>query len=537
MSDILLTSDLLDRVCARVSFPVERKELVFFGIRGAVPTRGSFGAFASEHPLRNSEIDYQSMRCTLGQWHPDQGQIAVFLGSTVPQGSLVLNARPSGKGVNMLMPGRHEHQRGTHKANDKKGNGHRAFRQARFAPVQRSRNDGRFDTLDEIDFGTGSGDFIWDNIHSAYSENPGHFSSAGCQVICGLPRSSSRQMQPETGPWKHFVETAYGPLFGAQVSYSYLLFTIEEIAEAASIKPAQLSQQVCYGSSGATALQIQQALVQSGMAPGLVCDGDFGRNSMMALVAFQRRHFPRGMVTGVCGTQTAAALGVVMPSLSQAVSPPPAPRLDPATVGIADHLDETDLDTIEAQSLNQLFRQSRQPIPNSAASAASFTTSDPQTGMETSMTSAAPQNIPDPATKIQPADLALWLAQIAAASPTQRRTQISDLILGRAPLTPVNAALGPMIGHLLDGKKTVIGIVASIIIAIIGSSQPGGWLGDLAARGPDMLDGATGKILPVSLGMAVWGILGKIEKMFLHTQDRAAKALTALTSFRSSDVG
>lgn len=75
-------------------------------------------------------------------------------------------------------------------------------------------------------------------------------------------------------------------------------------------------------------------------------------------------------------------------------------------------------------------------------------------------------------------------------------------------LTPVNGAFGKTIGRLLDGKKTAIGIAGTAFSAIMPV------LSDMDTIAPVL--GALGLsqtvLLPVSLAMGAWGVLGKVDK-------------------------
>jgi peptidoglycan L-alanyl-D-glutamate endopeptidase CwlK len=98
------------------------------------------------------------------------------------------------------------------------------------------------------------------------------------------------------------------------------------------------------------------------------------------------------------------------------------------------------------------------------------------------------------------------------------------------PLTPVNAALGQTIGNALDGKKSAIGIIGSVLISLLGAAAPnaaavaGG--AAAAAPGAGALGGVLGGLLPmlgvavpylqpIMLGLAAWGVLGKLDKYAL----------------------
>ena len=312
MTDILLDQELLLRLAARNNFALPEEDLIFFGIRGALPIDISGTPFAGSHLIRTAEFNHVQMRCTLGQFRPATGKLAVFPGSTVPSRINVIAAKNrGGVGANLLMLGKYRYERGVHKIG--RPSGHRAFRQAQFFPVWRSSDDFDFDLSDRPDL---DGDFVFDNLHCAYHDNidtPG-FSSAGCQVVCGHPRSPARRNRPETGPWQRFIDNAYGAA-GGQKRYTYMLFSAAEVAMVASKPDNAISQSVRFGSSGDLVGIVQAALIDQGIELGAP-DGDFGRVTIEALMAFQSREFGPGKADGIVGPNTAAALSIALPNLS-----------------------------------------------------------------------------------------------------------------------------------------------------------------------------------------------------------------------------
>ena len=79
------------------------------------------------------------------------------------------------------------------------------------------------------------------------------------------------------------------------------------------------------------------------------------------------------------------------------------------------------------------------------------------------------------------------------------------------PLGQVNGALGDTIGKLLNGKKTAIGLLGAVITPILSAVPPGSGLGQVLG----MLTPAAGLspfTMPIFLGLAAWGVLGKMEK-------------------------
>jgi Putative peptidoglycan binding domain len=79
------------------------------------------------------------------------------------------------------------------------------------------------------------------------------------------------------------------------------------------------------------------------------------------------------------------------------------------------------------------------------------------------------------------------------------------------PLGQVNGALGETLGNLLNGNKTAIGLLGAVLTSVLHQVPSGTGLGDVIA----MLTPATGLsgyTMPVFLGLAAWGVLGKFEK-------------------------
>lgn len=310
MTNITLDAALLGRLARRNNFQPVSGRLVFFGLRGMLPLDISGTAFAAAHAVRPSDINHMYMRCTLGQLDTATGHVAVFPGSTVPHLKYVKNALGKGGiGANMLMLGHFQYQRGGHRSG--KSGGHRAFRQAIFFPAWRTRDDTDFDLADELD---NDGGFVFDNLHCAYNDStdvPG-FGSAGCQVVAG------RQERPEgkkneSGPWRRFLENAYGAT-PKQARYSYFLFSGAEVAMVAMKPDSEVRQSVRFGSSGDLVVRVQEALIEQGY-PLQKADGDFGRNTLEALMAFQARTFGTGTADGIVGPNTAQALGISLPTL------------------------------------------------------------------------------------------------------------------------------------------------------------------------------------------------------------------------------
>ena len=79
----------------------------------------------------------------------------------------------------------------------------------------------------------------------------------------------------------------------------------------------------------------------------------------------------------------------------------------------------------------------------------------------------------------------------------------------KGQLGQVNGALGDTIGNLLDGKKSGIGIVGALLSGVLPHLLPM-LTSNASILGP--ITAASGIGLPISLALAAWGALGKMEK-------------------------
>ena len=92
-----------------------------------------------------------------------------------------------------------------------------------------------------------------------------------------------------------------------------------------------------------------------------------------------------------------------------------------------------------------------------------------------------------------------------------------------APLGQVNGALGETIGNLLNGNKTAIGVIGSMLTAWLSSvpalpagATPSGILG-LLQMIAGSVPGLSGFTMPLFLALTAWGALGKLEKWAQRT--------------------
>lgn len=312
MADFILDYRLFERAAKRNNYPLSAAPLLFFGIRGALPIDISGTPFDTGHPMRVTDPDHLLMRCTLGQVRPSDRTLAVYPGSTVPTLKYISAAiAKGGEGTNTLMLGKYAYIRGRHKS--EQPTGHRAFLQARFFPVWRTADDADYDLDDRLD---NDGGIVADNLHCAYHDNlatPG-YSSAGCQVVAGRPSMPANGNLPESGPWKRFVENAYGAAQPLQKEYAYYLFSGTELAMVALKADSDLAQSVRYGSEGELVKDIQKALKAKGYPLG-TANGNFDRDTLEAVMRFQTTYFGKGQADGIVGSNTGVALGIEMPVL------------------------------------------------------------------------------------------------------------------------------------------------------------------------------------------------------------------------------
>lgn len=102
------------------------------------------------------------------------------------------------------------------------------------------------------------------------------------------------------------------------------------------------------------------------------------------------------------------------------------------------------------------------------------------------------------------------LEEIDKPLPTLEETVGEVVEKGKKKLTPVNAALGEGLGQVLDGKKSVIGVVGLLAAAVVpelGLTAPG------SPQLTELLDGDNQTIIFTLLSLFTgWGFLGKIDK-------------------------
>jgi lysozyme family protein len=263
-------------------------------------------------------------------------------------------------------------------------------------------------------------------------------------------------------------------------------------------------------------LWLQGSLNKLGVNPRLAEDGKNGPKTMGAVSQFQREN---GLPdTGLADPATIAAIG-------QKLSAPPAKANGQAsgqTGGQAigqtsvQASGQTSGDLIVAikQLLDGLQKGGGVQVPTLPIPANDLTSTLQQVGdiLQKLNINAAPISA-TPISMSPPPDQAAQLQKIldfvgGLINPSDKS----------APLGQVNGALGETIGSLLNGKKTAIGVIGSLLTAWLSSvpalpagATPSGILGLLQLIAGSV-PGLSGFTMPLFLAVTAWGALGKLEK-------------------------
>ena len=293
--------DALARLFRASEFELPADDAVLFGLRGALPTNE---VDFELRPERNVEVmtpDNLHPRCAIGLWDQKNKSVAIFAGSTVPFiDSIKQGVVNQGQGTNQLIESYVTYVPGMHPGNKPPDAQYKAFIQSGDFPHRRTKDDLDFDQDDEVFVA-----FPGDNLHAAFSESSGQpfFSSFGCQVVCGFPKRKKGDIS-DKGSWPRFRDLALG---FKQKSYRYALLQGRDAQAAATTPQDALAAKLYFGSKGALTEKVQKALKANGF-PAIGVDGDFGRGTLTAVVAFQKRSGLNG--DGIVGQNTADALGI-----------------------------------------------------------------------------------------------------------------------------------------------------------------------------------------------------------------------------------
>lgn len=299
-----LTAQHLSDLCDVNELPLNRKAMVFVGLRGCLPIQPFDHTFRERQRLATAVANYRVPRCTILQWLPAEGTFAAFPGSTVPHRKYIELAKSrGGVGCNQLLSGYwDDFRKGRHKGFSPTG--HEAWLQTASRPYRRTSDDLHYDSLDRVEMVNPG-----DNLHCGWCSGlDSDYSSAGCQVVVGFPQCKQRNNQPNSGPWKVFHQNAWS---ATQSDFGYVLLSGSEV-ERAALTGTEGAERVRFGSFGSRTQRIQQALRDAGYYEGDL-DGRFGPRSLRALLRFQEDAFGPGGDDGICGPQTAELLHVSWP--------------------------------------------------------------------------------------------------------------------------------------------------------------------------------------------------------------------------------
>lgn len=298
---LTLTAAHLRRLCLINSFPAPSDSMILFGLRGCLPVNPANHNFAASHNIEIRDVDYTHPRCTIGQWLPQEGRLALFPASTVPHIRFIRNVPPGQ--VNQLMPGYFDdYRRAVHQPVNRDFH-HDAFKMDGGRPVQRTFDDPDYEADDPI-----IPDHKHDNIHcgECVGINADRYNSAGCQVVVGRARYLHRPNSTTAqDPWKTFIERAYNR---DQVKFHYFLLTAGDARRVIDSGGATIAARIRFGSRGELVTTVQRALEVQGFYAQRI-DDHFGRWTLDAVLRFQREAFPGEDADGVVGPVTAAALG------------------------------------------------------------------------------------------------------------------------------------------------------------------------------------------------------------------------------------
>jgi hypothetical protein len=288
------------------SYAFSGTAITLFGIRGAKIISANADIFKDSHQIESATVNYTTPNCIIGIWDALQNKIALFPASTVPHLHYIKKQAAKKGAANCMMSGFYSFfEKGFH--NPSEASRHQALRLATNIVLRRSFNDFAFDNTDTIEVGNPH-----DNMHAAYCDNANSaYSSAGCQVIVGQPKCKKRNMKENTLFWKKFHDFIYSI---PQNNFDYALFRFAD-AQAASLANNDMMQaRLRFGSKGNLVLQLQQSLQVAGFF-GTSPDGNFGKNTLLAVIDFQKQTFGLQNADGVVGNATATALGITLPTI------------------------------------------------------------------------------------------------------------------------------------------------------------------------------------------------------------------------------
>ena len=228
------------------------------------------------------------MRDLIGQWRPADGQIALFIGSTLPSARFLANP-VNPKGTAYLIPGLYSYKLDMHMG----GTPHVAFRQNSDNPVARTKDQTLGNSDDILDFG-----HFGQDIHAAFTRSElevdsGNLSSAGSVVISGPPEEKG------DGNPSQYQDFATSAVKSGQSLFKMALFTVNDLI---AIQSEEVGfPEVRYGSTGKQAQEVLDQLRE--IDPLQVSSGEeLGFSALAALNDLPSE--VRSAISGDCGLLT-----------------------------------------------------------------------------------------------------------------------------------------------------------------------------------------------------------------------------------------
>jgi N-acetylmuramoyl-L-alanine amidase/murein DD-endopeptidase MepM/ murein hydrolase activator NlpD/peptidoglycan hydrolase-like protein with peptidoglycan-binding domain len=265
------TADKLSMLCEVNSFKVDTSEKtprdeVLFALRGCVLADGkeSSGGFVDKINLVEAVPDHKQCKCVIGVWKRSTKQIAVFIGSTVPNWSAVIkqHGKPNKLDESNMRPtGRYKHKVGTHKKEADPLYIASVFREDEEVPAIRTLNNAIYEITDIWTFGRPG-----DNIHpTRTTKTTDKFSSEGCITVLGeYTKAKDKTPDKHTGLWSDFRKAAgINPTTtdskDKDLEFTFVLLTGREARLISSSKKKDLTR-LRFGSEGDGVKSIQLAL-------------------------------------------------------------------------------------------------------------------------------------------------------------------------------------------------------------------------------------------------------------------------------------
>ncbi|MDF1811142.1 MAG: peptidoglycan-binding protein [Verrucomicrobiales bacterium] len=258
--------------------PVDQNGVVLFALRGCRLQYGDSAIRKQSLYLVDQRPDHRQLRCVIGVYHRNSGELSAYTGSTVPNARFVWNYSEYKNAGNLLPTGCYRYKTGAHSG----GRYPNCLLLDEPSLVLRTTNDLSYGTKDRWEPGK-----VWNNIHPSFSTFEwADYSSAGSLTVKG----SYYQDRGYTGEWSKFQQDA--GITGDGKFFHLVLLTGLEARIAAGLRLAGISDsshpkvverlsRLRSGSRGERVKELQRGL-------RVIVDGEFGAKTRQALVGKQR---------------------------------------------------------------------------------------------------------------------------------------------------------------------------------------------------------------------------------------------------------